>query len=78
MALSVSHPVSTLDQYRVDTGCDTERAIQYSLLIEVNIRIYRSKIYEIYRGHHRSKIYDIYRGQSRGKYRISWNDRSLY
>ena len=40
MALSVSHPVSTLDQYhprakalgmilvsRVDTGCDMERAI---------------------------------------------------
>ena len=32
MALSVSHPVSTRDTNigsRVDTGCDTERAISY-------------------------------------------------
>ena len=37
MALSVSHPVSTLDPIlvsRVDTGCDTERAIYYSLYKE--------------------------------------------
>jgi len=42
--------------------------IQLLTFVEVNIRIYRSK------------IYDIYRGRSRGKYNIhvSWNDRSLY
>ena len=37
MALSISHPVSTLDPIlvsRVDTGCDTERAIYYSLYKE--------------------------------------------
>jgi len=40
--------------------------IQLLTFVEVNIRIYRSK------------IYDIYWGWSRGKYYISWNDRSLY
>ena len=40
--------------------------IQLLTFVEVNIRIYRSK------------IYDIYRSRSRGKYHISWNDRSLY
>jgi len=35
-------------------------------VVEVNIRIYRSK------------IYDIYRGRSRGKYDTSWNDRSWW
>jgi len=34
--------------------------------VEVNIRIYCSN------------IYDIYRGWSRGKYHTCWNDRSLY
>ena len=29
MVLSVSHPVSTRYWSRVDTGCDTERAISY-------------------------------------------------
>ena len=38
--------------------------IQLLTFVEVNIRIYRSK------------IYDICRGRSRGKYHISWNDRS--
>ena len=40
--------------------------IQLLTFVEVKIRIYRSK------------IYDIYRGRSRGKHHISWNDRSLY
>jgi hypothetical protein len=40
--------------------------IQLLTLVEVNIRIYHSK------------IYDIYWGRSRGKYHVSWNDRSLY
>jgi hypothetical protein len=42
--------------------------IQLLTFVEVNIRIYRSKIYDICRG----------RSRSRGKYHISWNDRSLY
>ena len=38
MAKSVSHPISTLDQYqilesRVDMGCDTDFAMYYSLFI---------------------------------------------
>ena len=40
--------------------------IQLLTFVEVTIRIYRSK------------IDDIYRGQNRGKYHLSWNDRYWY
>ena len=34
MEKSVSHPISTLDQYRLDMGCDeSDFAIYYSLFI---------------------------------------------
>ena len=64
--------VSVLLSSVVDRGFDPwldqtkDNNIQLLTFVEVNIRIYRSK------------IYDIYRGQSWGKYHISWNDRSSY
>ena len=42
--------------------------IQLLIFVEDNIRIYRSKIYDIYWG----------LPKGRGKYHLSWNDRSFY
>ena len=72
---SDSDPTCTYCQYTTDPPDSDVRILQresmYNIIqlltfVEVNIRIYRSK------------IYDIYLGRSRGRYHISWNDKSLY
>ena len=72
---SDSDPTCTFCQYTTDPPDSDVRILQRESMcnitqlltfVEVNIRIYRSK------------IYDIYLGRSRGRYHISLNDRSLY
>ena len=51
--------------------------IQLLSFVEINIRIYQSKKYDIYRGHLlKNMIFTEANG--RGKYHVSWIDKSLY